>query len=778
LIQNRPGRLQAPKLNIDAGGVVTQRKTLKQYSLVWESQSLNSSESMPCGGGDIGLNVWVENGDIFFYIARSGTFDENNAMLKLGRVRIKCDPNPFDGEIFRQELDLETGSITITGQNGTHMAVVQIWVDVFSPVIHAQMESNQKITIEAIYESWRFEDRLLRKNESFANSYKWAPPAGLKTKRDEIGFQDNSILFYHKNTGETVFDVSVQQQKMESVKSLMFDPLNDLTFGGKLVGDGFIPAGTTEGEYLSSRYKGWKLKGKSPAPKHSFAIYLHTGQYDNQVDWASALESLISEYPKRKITARSETKDWWQDYWDRSFIYVNPENQHEDSPVWQVGRNYQLFRYMLGCNAYGNYPTEFNGGLFTYDAQFTDPARPFNADFRNWGGGIFTAQNQRLVYFPMLKSGDFDILKPQLEFYRRILKNAELRSRVYWGHDGACFTEQIENFGLPNCSEYGWQRPEGYDSGMQYNAWLEYLWDTALEFCQMALQLHHYTEQNISDYIPFIESCLTFFDEHYQYLAKKRGTNTLDSNGYLVLYPGSGCETYKMAYNSTSTIAALKTVAEGLLGLPDHYLNDEKRARWQTFLQRIPPISFQECEGHQTIAPAKSWERVNNVEAPQLYPVYPWRIYGIGKPDIEVAINTYEYDPDVQKFADHVSWKQYNIFAACLGLADEAARLSILKLQDSGRRFPAFWGPGFDWVPDHNWGGSGMIGLQEMLLQTDGDTIFLFPAWPKDWDVHFKLHAPQNTWVEAELNNGIAKVIQVQPESRRKDIEVLIGENE
>jgi hypothetical protein len=756
---------------------VAQLKTLKQYNLVWQSQSLDSSESMPCGGGDIGLNVWVENNDILFYMARSGTFDENNSMPKLGRVRLKCSPNPFAGKIFRQELNLETGSITISGQHGAHTTEVQIWVDVFSPVIHVEVESNRQISIEAIYENWRFEDRLLQKNESFGNSYKWAPPAGLTTKKDEIGFQDNAVLFYHKNSGETVFDVSVRQQKMESVKNQMFDPLKNLTFGGKLGGDNFVPAGNTEGEYVSVGYKGWIIKSKSPVKSQSFEIYLHTGQYENKADWDSALESLVTAYQKKKKIARSETINWWQNYWNRSFIYINPESKNKASPEWQAGRNYQLFRYMLGCNAYGNYPTKFNGGLFTYDAQFTDPDRPFTADFRNWGGGTFTAQNQRLVYFPMFKSGDFDLLKPQLDFYRRALKNAELQSQVYWGHDGACFTEQIDNFGLPNCSEYGWKRPADYDPGMMYNAWLEYLWDTSLEFCQMALQLHQYNEENISEYLPLIESCLTFFDEHYQYLAKNRGTKPLDENGHLILYPGSACETYKMAYNSTSTIAALKTVVEGLLDLPDHHLNDDQRERWQEFLQRIPPISFQEFEGHKTIAPAKLWERVNNTETPQLYPVYPWRVYGIGKPDIEIAINTYQYDPDVQKFIDHASWKQYNIFAARLGLTDEAARLSILKLQDSGRRFPAFWGPGFDWVPDHNWGGSGMIGLQEMLLQTNGDTIYLFPAWPKDWDVHFKLHAPKNTWVEAELKNDEVKIIQVQPESHRKDIEILIGEN-
>lgn len=751
-------------------------QTLKQYNLVWQSQSLNASESMPCGGGDIGLNVWVEKGDILFYIARSGTFDENNAMPKLGRVRLQCSPNPFNGEIFRQELNLETGSVTLSGQTGDLTAEVEIWVDVFSPVIHVQATGNREISVEAVYENWRFEDRLLQKNESFENSYKWASPAGLKTKKDHIRFEDDAVLFYHRNTGETVFDVSVRQQKMEAVKSEMFDPLKNLTFGGKLVGDHFSPAGNTTGTYLSTGFKGWTLKSDTPAKEQSIQIYLHTGQYASHADWAFALESLVAEYRETKKPARRRTLAWWQRYWERGFVLINPQDSDETSPPWQVGRNYQLFRYMLGCNAFGAYPTKFNGGLFTYDPQFVNLDRPFTADFRNWGGGTFTAQNQRLVYFPMLKAGDFEMLKPQLDFYRRTLKNAELRSRVYWGHDGACFTEQIDNFGLPNCSEYGWNRPEGYDPGLMHNAWLEYLWDTSLEFCQIALEWHQFTGADIAEYIPLIESCLTFFDEHYHYLAANRGTKTLDENGHLILYPGSACETYKMAYNATSTIAALKTVTEGLLGLPDDYLDDAQREKWGAFLQRIPPISFRAIEGRPTLAPAKLWERVNNVEAPQLYPVYPWRIYGIGKADIEVAVNTYRYDPDVQEFMDHISWKQYNIFAACLGLTDEAARLSILKLQDSGRRFPAFWGPGFDWVPDHNWGGSGMIGVQEMLLQTNGDTIYLFPAWPREWNVHFKLHAPHNTWVEAELIGGQASIIQVHPESRRKDIEILITE--
>ena len=71
-----------------------------------------------------------------------------------------------------------------------------------------------------------------------------------------------------------------------------------------------------------------------------------------------------------------------------------------------------------------------------------------------------------------------------------------------------------------------------------------------------------------------------------------------------------------------------------------------------------------------------------------------------------------------------------------------------------------------------------MIGLQDMLMQTDGDTIYLLPAWPADWDVDFKLHAPFDTIVEGTYRNGALKTLAVSPKSRETDIVVCIHERE
>lgn len=170
---------------------------------------------------------------------------------------------------------------------------------------------------------------------------------------------------------------------------------------------------------------------------------------------------------------------------------------------------------------------------------------------------------------------------------------------------------------------------------------------------------------------------------------------------------------------------------------------------------RLPEIPLHTIDGDTCIAPAIVWGRIQNEETPQLYPVFPWRIYGIGRQGLDTARNTYFKDSHVLNMRSHVGWKQDNIWASCLGLTDEAVRLNIEKLADGPYRFPAFGDPGFDWAPDCNRGGSGMIGLQEMLLQeAPDDSILLFPAWPKDVDASFKLHASGGRIVEAKIIEG------------------------
>ena len=698
-------------------------KTVADYKpkdYVWTTQSQNSSGSMPCGGHDVGMNVWVENGDILFYVSKSGMLDENNTLLKAGRFRLNIKGQPFSGTDFEQRLCLDDGAIYIKGKGIS----IRLWADVYQPKVFVEMNATHKADATLSYESWRYKDRPVTKAECQQGSYKWNIPADCTTFADSIKAAKSSIDFWHTNRSYTVFDYTVSREGLDAIKDELYNPIGGKTFGGSITMPGFKFTGTSTGTYASTDYKAWHYSATG-IRQATVSIDLYTGE--------TASTALSAKKSKAQSTK------WWHRFWQRSFITAEGEGA-------AMARNYELFRYMLGCNAYGEYPTKFNGSLFTFDPVYADPKCPFTPDFRKWGGGTMTAQNQRLVYWPMLKSGDTDMMKAQFDTYLRMLPNATRRTKFYWNHDGASFSEQIENCGLPNPTEYGKHKP-GDDPGMDRNAWLEYQWDTALEFCSMIMQAHKYSGMDIAEYEPLIRQTLIFFDEHYQYVAKKLGVKPLNADGKLMLYPSSGCETYKMAYNPSSVIAALKTVAEQWIEYKGDSLNN--------ILSRIPPIPLRTIEGDTCIAPAIVWARIQNIETPQLYPVFPWRVYGMGRENLHIARNTYLKDPHAVEMHSTKGWKQDNIWAACLGLTDEAFKLNREKLADGPYRFPAFWDPGYDWAPDCNKGGASMIGLQEMLLQEKPDGgLLLFPAWPKNINAKFRLKATGGRTVEAEIKNG------------------------
>ena len=149
-----------------------------------------------------------------------------------------------------------------------------------------------------------------------------------------------------------------------------------------------------------------------------------------------------------------------------------------------------------------------------------------------------------------------------------------------------------------------------------------------------------------------------------------------------------------------------------------------------------------------------------------------------------MAIDTWRYD-DLLGDRDmgddlragprnYICWYQGPIFTARLGLTDEAKDYVVRKLTHQSRRYPAFWiNPGFDQEPDVDHGGAGMVALQEMLMQTVGKKIYLLPAWPKDWDVDFKLHAPYETVVECVCKDGKVKRLKVTPQERHDDVEIM-----
>jgi alpha-L-fucosidase 2 len=241
----------------------------------------------------------------------------------------------------------------------------------------------------------------------------------------------------------------------------------------------------------------------------------------------------------------------------------------------------------------------------------------------------------------------------------------------------------------------------------------------------------------------------------------------------LVMHPAQSLETWWDCTNPMPELAGLHAVTERLLQLPPKKSSAAERTFWQAFAKKLPPLPTRQLGGVEMLAPADQFANKRNIENPELYAVFPFRLVAFEKANARLGLEALKQRTD----RGNRGWRQDDIFMAYLGLADQAWHNVVgrARNKDPRSRFPAFWGPNYDWVPDQDHGGVLMKAVQAMLLQTDGRKIYLLPAWPQGWDVDFKLHAPYQTVVQATVRGDKVVRLKVTPAARRSDI-VACGE--
>jgi hypothetical protein len=137
---------------------------------------------------------------------------------------------------------------------------------------------------------------------------------------------------------------------------------------------------------------------------------------------------------------------------------------------------------MNACAGRGAYPIKFNGSIFTVE----DPIRGAgDPDYRRWGPGYWF-QNTRLIYWPMMASGDCDLMQPFFSMYRDALPLARERTRIYYGHGGAFFGETVYAWGVYANDHYGWKR-EGKPVDFVVCPQIRRYWQGGLELCAIML---------------------------------------------------------------------------------------------------------------------------------------------------------------------------------------------------------------------------------------------------------------------------------------------------
>jgi hypothetical protein len=604
--------------------------------------------------------------------------------------------------------------MVVESQNGNRKSQLRLWVDANRPVIHVEADCADAVTMRVAMESWR------------------------KTPTEYLGAdtvldgEKNRIAWFYRNKNKDV------------------PMLVNRTIGAVIEGDGLVSKDSTT------------LESPGAAKSLHVAIHTMTAQCGTPELWLAKMDAQIAATKSVPLAqARSEHGAWWEQFWNRSWIFVSGGEKARE-----VTEGYVLQRFKNACSSRGEFPMKFNGSIFNVDdphpvmANDKVPGQPtvkrqvkmeVTADFRSWGYQYWF-QNTRPMYWPLMASGDFDLMQPLFRMYRAMLDGNAKQVREFYGHDGAYFRETAPAWG-------GLNKITSEEAGY----YTKHYYTPILELSAMMLDYFAFTgDTNFlrQTLLPVADAGVTFFDKHFPH----------EAGGRLRLEPDNSIEMFWKVRNPLPDIAGLRFVLQGLLALPENLTDASARDRWKKLLSQIPPVPVGERDGKKQLVAFEEGQKSgsHNSENPELYAIYPFRLFGIGKPDFDLAKNAFA----ARKIKSAGCWSQDAVQAALLGDAETAKKDVIKHLtnKDGRYRFPAFWAKGHDYAPDEDNGGNGLHAFQSMLVQFDGAKILLLPAWPKDWDADFKLHAPMNTTVEGKIRNGKIENLVVTPESRRKDV--------
>jgi len=285
---------------------------LDRYDVVWNTPSLDASGSMPIGNGEVGLNVWVEaGGDLLFLIARSDSWSEASRLLKLGRIRMHFEPNPFAaGLAFEQRLVLREGRIKIAAGDVGRRLDLELFVDAERDVIHVSGRSEQPLQVSASLENWRNASRRLIGAELESSWTMKGAPASIEVNEsaDIDVDQAGAVVWYHRNEGSIV-RLTLEHQGLASAAALVHDPLLQRTSGGWMAGSGFAKQGART------------LATRKPQREFECKLAALSLQCEDVRTWIDTAREAWQA--SSRATARRATSEWWRDFWARSWIFVD-----------------------------------------------------------------------------------------------------------------------------------------------------------------------------------------------------------------------------------------------------------------------------------------------------------------------------------------------------------------------------------------------------------------------------------------------------------------------
>lgn len=432
--------------------------------------------------------------------------------------------------------------------------------------------------------------------------------------------------------------------------------------------------------------------------------------------------------------------DWWKHFWAISSVHV---------PDAAIQQQYVLDKYFYGSGSRKNAPPMPLQGVWTADEGGLPP----------WKGDYHNDLNTQMMYLAAPEAALFEQDESFLEFNWKLLPVYQRFARSFYNVPGAVVpgVEALDGQPLGGWAQYSFSPTMG--------AWVAqsfYLhWRYTMDPVFLRTRAYPFTEQIGTALLALLKP---------------------GADGKLKLPLSSSPEYFDNSMkawlppNSNFDLALLRFVYSALVEMADAENNPVAASRWRSVLTKLDGFSME--NGELALAPGIPFT-TSHRHLSQLLAIHPLGLLTIdGGPEQQQLINR-SVDDFLSKGTREWTGYTYS-WVACLlsriGRGDQA--LQYLQNYLRGFIFPNGFhvngdqsGAGLSGFHYHPFTLEGnflaMQAVQEMLLQSWGNQVRVFPAVPSTWsDVSFEnLRAEGGYIVSAERRNGHTVRIRVEATS-------------
>ncbi len=465
----------------------------------------------------------------------------------------------------------------------------------------------------------------------------------------------------------------------------------------------------------------WQVRG--PPQKRRLTLTV-ADSFPDMTAQATALATVRRVAALPDDALEQSHRAWWHAYYPASFLSV---------PDAQIEGFYWIQMYKLACAT-------------RQDRQVIDLLGPW---YRQTGWPrIWWNLNIEIAYSPVYTANHLELGESFTRFLDAKRANFVINAKNIWGFD-ACAT-------VPHTTDYEGLRGDGTCAPQAYINPGDFTW-----------ALFNYWQQYRYS---MDESLVTNHSQHAFYPLLKGSVNLYlhllkpGEDGKLHLPPMHSPEYSQTPYaDNNYNLSLLRWGCATLLALNARYgLADAQRGEWERVLRDLAP--YPQNENGFMIGATQPFERSHRHWS-HLLMVWPLRLLSVEQPENKALVEkTLNHWLTVENGKQIFGWSSAaaSLLYSSMGNGEKA--LEHLRAHHNNKRFVM---PNTMYIE-----GSPVIecslfaskALQDMLLQSWGDRIRIFPAMPAEWkeSVFHDLRAEGAFLVSAARHNGKTRWVRIK----------------